>query len=73
MAVKCRFAALDNKLGKRLRQYDFRCTWITSKIKAGVDSHVVAKLAGHKSTHMVDVHYSVIADDPEFMLQQSKK
>ena len=73
MAVKCRFASLDDKLGKRFRQYDFRRTWITSKIKAGVDSHVVAKLAGHKSTHMVDVHYSVIADDPEFMLQQSKK
>ena len=72
-AVKCRFARLEDKVGKRFRQYDFRRTWITDKLKAGVDSHVVAKLSGHKTTAMIDKHYSQIADDPEYMLEQAKK
>ena len=71
-AIKCRFARLEEKVGKRFRQYDLRRTWITGKIKAGVDSHVVASLSGHQSTQMIDRHYSVIADDPEFMLNQAK-
>lgn len=72
-AVKCRFARLEEKLGRRFRQYDFRRTWITKKIIAGVDSHVVAKLAGHKSTAMLDRHYSVIAEDHEFMLNAARQ
>ena len=72
-AVACRFGRLKEKVGKRFRQYDFRRTWITAKLKAGVDSHVVAKLSGHTTTAMIDKHYSQIADDPEYMLEQAKK
>lgn len=72
-SVKCRFARLEKKIGRRVRHYDLRRTFITDKIKAGVDSHVVAKIVGHQSTAMIDKHYSVIGEDAEFMLAQAKK
>jgi integrase len=59
--------------GKRFNHYAFRRTFITRKIIAGVDSHVVAKLAGHQSTAMIDRHYSQVADDAEFMLRQAMR
>lgn len=71
-SVKCRFERLEQKLGKRLHHYMFRRTGITRAIINGVDSHVVAKLAGHETTAMIDKHYSAIADDAAFMLQQAK-
>lgn len=72
-AVKCGFQRLDEVLGKRVKHYDFRRTFITRKIIAGVDSHVVAKLSGHQSTAMIDKHYSAVADDHEFMLSQATR
>jgi integrase len=59
--------------GKRFNHYAFRRTFITRKIIAGVDSHVVAKLSGHQSTAMIDRHYSQVADDAEFMLKQAER
>jgi site-specific recombinase XerD len=58
---------------KRHRQYDLRHTFVTRKLKAGVDSHVVAALAGHKDTKMIDKVYSHVADDHQFMLEQAQK
>lgn len=72
-AVTCRFARLEKKLGKRYNQYALRHTWITRKLLAGVDSHVVATLAGHTDTKMIDVVYSHVADDHRYMLEQAKK
>jgi integrase len=61
------------KYGVRFNHYQFRRTWITEKLIAGVDSHVVAKLAGHQSTDMIDKHYSQVADDHEFMLREAMR
>ncbi len=72
-AVRLRFARLEKKLGKCYTQYAFRHTWITRKLLAGVDSHVVATLAGHADTKMIDEVYSHIADDYKFMLAQAQK
>ena len=72
-AVKCRFAKLEDKVGKRYRQYDLRHTWITRQLVAGVDSHIVATLAGHADTKMIDDVYSHVADDHRFLLKQAKK
>lgn len=71
-SVRCRFQRLQEKLGKRFKHYDFRRGWITRKIISGVDSHVVAQLSGHRSTKMIDDHYSVIADDHQYMLNAAK-
>ena len=72
-AVKCRFEKLEAKLGKRYRHYDFRHGFITRKLLAGVDSHVVASLAGHSDSKMIDRVYSHVADDHEFMLKAAKQ
>jgi integrase len=72
-AVKCRFARLQERLGKRYRQYDLRHSWITRQLVAGVDSHVVASLSGHSDTSMIDRVYSHVADDHRFMLAQAKR
>lgn len=72
-AVKCRFVRLEEKLGRRYFNYMFRHSWITRKLKAGVDSHIVGALAGHADTKMIDRVYSHVAEDHEFMLEQAKK
>ncbi len=72
-AVKNAFARLEPKVGKRFTHYSFRRGFITRKIIAGVDSHVVAQLSGHQSTEMIDRHYSAVAADHEFLLEQAKK
>lgn len=66
-------AGQAKQYGKRFNHYAFRRTFITQKIIAGVDSHVVAKLSGHQSTAMIDRHYSAVAADHEFMLQQASR
>lgn len=72
-AVKCRFAQLEAKLGRRYNQYAFRHTFITRKLIAGVDSHVVAALSGHSSSEMIDKVYSHVAEDHAFMLAAAKR
>jgi integrase len=72
-SVKCAFIRLDKIVGRRLTQYMFRRAFITRAILNGVDSHVVAKLAGHTSTQMIDQHYSAIAADQAFLLEQARK
>ena len=63
----------SREFARRYRQYDFRHSFITRKLLAGVDSHVVAALAGHKDTKMIDSTYSQITEDYRFMLEQAKK
>jgi integrase len=58
---------------KRFRHYDLRHSFVTRKLRAGVDSHVVAALVGHKDTKMIDTVYSHVADDHKFMLEAAKK
>ena len=57
----------------RFRQYDFRHCFVTRKFRAGVDSHVVAALIGHKDTKMIETVYSHVADECNFMLEQAQK
>lgn len=72
-AINCRFQKLKKKTGKKFHHYALRHTFITEKLKAGVDSHIVAELSGHTSTKMLDQVYSHIAQDAAFMLKQAKK
>jgi integrase len=74
-SVKIRFTKLHNAglTPRRLRHYDFRHAFVTRQLVAGVDSHVVARLAGHQNTNMLDRHYSHIADDYRFMLNEARR
>lgn len=72
-AVSCRFKRIEQKTGKHYFHYAMRHTQITRSLAAGVDSHVVARLAGHQNTAMLDRVYSHVADDYDFMLREAKK
>ena len=69
--VTCRFEKLAKKVGKPYRQYDFRYTWMTNKLIDCVDSHIVAKLAGHSDESMTHNVYPHVAEDHKFMLKQA--
>jgi hypothetical protein len=72
-AKRALIAREAKQFAKRLRQYDLRHSFVTRKLRAGVDSHVVAALVGHKDTKMIDTLYSHVADDYEFMLDAARK
>ena len=72
-AVRCRFERLEEKVGKRYCQYLLRHSFITRKLLAGVDSHVVVQLVGHKDGRMIDKHYSKIAQNHKFLAEQAKR
>lgn len=70
-----RMDSLRNHLGKRYALYDIRHTWITNKVKSGMDIHMIAKLAG-TSIAMIERVYDKSDDDAQFMLdalRNSKK
>lgn len=71
-AVKCRLEDLETALGRRLTHYALRHSFVTRKLLAGLDSHVVASLAGHKDTNIIHKVYSHVADDHKFMLNAAK-
>lgn len=72
-AVNTRFYTASKKLGHKYCLYLYRHSWVTRKLIAGVDSHVLAKLAGHSSTQMIDTVYSKVAQDAAFMREQAGK
>jgi integrase len=61
------------RYGARFHHFELRHAFVTRKLVAGVDSHVVAALAGHRDTGMIDKVYSHVADDHEFMLREAAK
>jgi integrase len=66
-------ASASKRYAKRFRQYDLRHSFVTRKLRAGVDSHLVAALVGHKDTKMIDAVYSHVADDYKFMLDTARQ
>lgn len=72
-AVKNRLEDLETAPGKRITHYALRHSFVTRKLLAGVDSHIVASLAGHRDTKMIDSTYSHVAQDHSFMLEQASK
>jgi site-specific recombinase XerD len=72
-AVKNRLEDLETALGKRINHYALRHSFVTRKLLAGVDSHIVASLAGHRDTKMIDSTYSHVAQDHAFMLEAAQK
>jgi integrase len=60
-AVKCRFERLKDKVGRQVSL--FRHSQITRQLAAGVDSHFVAALSGHRDSRMIDRVYGHAKDD----------
>ncbi len=66
--VSKRMETLKSHVGKRYALYDIRHTWITNKVKAGMDIHMIAKLAG-TSVAMIERFYDQSDQDAKFMLE----
>jgi integrase len=65
--VSSRMEVLAKKLDKRYALYDIRHTWITNRVKEGMDIHMIAKLAG-TSIAMIERFYDQSDQDALFML-----
>lgn len=72
-AVKNRLEDLETAVGKRYTHYALRHSFATRKLLAGVDSHVVASLMGHKDTKQLDKTYSHVAQDHAFLLSEAQR
>ncbi len=59
---------LGARIGRRYALYDIRHTWITNRVKDGMDTHLIAKLAG-TSVLMIEKYYDHSDQDAEFMLE----
>lgn len=62
-ALTMRFERLSEKVGRRVCSYDFRHTWSTRALKAGIPVAHVAAMLGHSSTAMVSRHYGHLSDE----------
>lgn len=67
--VRSRFRRLTDKVGTRYRQYDFRHTFATRMVKAGVSPIVVGELLGHEDTSTLAKVYQHVAQDPTHLLE----
>lgn len=60
-------------LGNTLVLYAFRHHWITDALEKGVSPKIVAELAGHTSTAMLDRHYSHLIDRQDALRRELNK
>ncbi|MFO0814101.1 MAG: tyrosine-type recombinase/integrase [Gemmatales bacterium] len=68
-AISCRFGRLKKKLGVKYCLTNFRHTWVTRKLKAGVNSVTVAMLANHVDGSMIGRVYQHVSQDASYMLK----
>ena len=63
----CRFVRLKPKIGMQLCLYDFRHSFVTRLLKAGVDPITIGHLAGHADVSMIARVYANIQNDTEHL------
>lgn len=68
-AISCRFTRLKKKLGVKYCLTNFRHSWVTRKLKAGVNAVTVAILANHVDTTMISRVYQHITQDPAYLIK----
>jgi integrase len=72
-AVVSRMIRLSEKIGRSVCAYDFRHTWATRALEAGVpDTHVSAML-GHTSTSMLHLHYSHLGQNAKLLRDMAER
>ena len=73
-ALSARFRRLKSKLGMpKLCAYTLRHSYAHWQLIAGIDSHVVSKLLGHRDGRMLETRYGHIERDATFLLTAAKK
>lgn len=69
-AISCTFERLKKKIGRRLCLYNFRHTFATRMLEAGVDPLTVAILLGHANPAMLSTTYQHLSLNPQHLLTQ---
>ena len=72
-AVVSRFCRLSDKLGEPVCAYNYRHTFGTRALAAGLPDTHVAALMGHTSTRMIHQHYSHIHADARLLREAAEK
>lgn len=72
-AVVSRFLRLSEKLGVSVCAYNYRHTFGTRALAAGLPDTHVAALMGHTSTRMLHQHYSHITADARLLREAAEK
>lgn len=66
-SIDCRFKRLAEELSVKYRATDFRHSFCTRGLKAGVDAVTMANLMGHTSTFMISKVYGHLLKDPQHL------
>lgn len=72
-AINCRFCRLAKKIGRKFALVDFRHSFVTRLLKAGVDPFTIAALCGHADLSMIAKVYAHVQQDPEHLVKALTK
>jgi integrase len=72
-SVSCRFDRLRKKLGIKYCLYNFRHSFATRLLEAGVDALTVAILLGHADVSMLGKVYQHLSHSPQYLLAQARR
>lgn len=72
-AIVCRFIRISEKIGKTVRAYDYRHTYITRALSQGVPDTHVAALVGHANTNMLHKFYSHVGRNADLLRDTANK
>lgn len=72
-AVVMRMERISEKIGERICAYDFRHTYITRALEAGVPDTHVAALVGHASTAIIHKFYSHVGRNAGILRDAAEK
>jgi integrase len=72
-ATNCRFGRLAKKIGRKVCLTDYRHSFGTRLLTAGVDSLTVSLLMGHADTSMLSKVYAHINHDHSYLLSAARK
>jgi integrase len=72
-SVSCAFGRIKKKLSVKYCLYNFRHSFATRLLEAGVDGLTVAILLGHADVSMLGRVYQHLSHNPERLLQQVRR
>lgn len=72
-ALVTRFIRVSDKVGKAVRAYDYRHTYVTRSLEKGVPDAMVAALVGHSSTAMIHKFYSHVGANAKLLREAAER
>lgn len=72
-AMTMRFQRVSEKIGRRVRSYDYRHSFVTRALASGESDTIVAALVGHSSTRMIHRCYSHVAEQSRVLKDAARR